>query len=387
MKIAINTRFLLSGRLEGIGRYTYEVSRRLVLQHPDDEFLFFFDRPCDPAFLFGPNVRAVVLPPPARHPVLWYIWFEWAVAQALKRHRPGVFFSPDAYLSLRAATPTVMAVHDLAFEHYPGWAPPLVQRYYRHFMPLYCRRAQRILAVSEYTRQDVVGRYGLDGERIAVCGNGCRDGFAPLSDEEKQAVRAEVSGGKPYFLYIGAVHPRKNTHRLIEAFSRFKARCPGPALLLIAGRFAWQTGEVKQAYDNSACREDIRFTGYVPDEDLPRLLGGALCLVYPSLFEGFGIPILEAMHCDVPVITSDTSSMPEVAGPAARLISPEDIGGLAGAMQEVSESPALRQRLIEAGREQRRKFSWDKTAGIAYENLRLAAGLTAAGHPPLPGRS
>nr|HQU58994.1 glycosyltransferase [Saprospiraceae bacterium] len=141
MKIAINTRFLLAGKLEGIGRYTYEVSRRLVQQQPGDEFIFFFDRPYDPEFCFGPNVQPVVLPPPARHPLLWYVWFEWSIAWALKHYRPDVFFSPDSYLSLRSATPTVLTVHDLAFEHFPEQVPALVKRYYRHFMPRYCHRA------------------------------------------------------------------------------------------------------------------------------------------------------------------------------------------------------------------------------------------------------
>ena len=372
MKIAINTRFLLAGKLEGIGRYTYEVSRRLVQQQPGDEFIFFFDRPYDPEFCFGPNVQPVVLPPPARHPLLWYVWFEWSISWALKHYRPDVFFSPDSYLSLRSATPTVLTVHDLAFEHFPEQVPALVKRYYRHFMPRYCHRAGRILAVSEFTRQDIIQQYMVDSAKIAVCGNGCREGFVPLTETEKQGMRDEFAEGQPYFLYIGAVHPRKNTHRLIEAFSRFKARCPNPVRLLIAGRFAWQTGEVKQAYANSSCKEDIHFLGYVPDEGLPRLLGGALCFVYPSLFEGFGIPILEAMHCDVPVITSNTSSMPEVAGHAARLIDPLDIIGLADAMQNVFENPGLRQQLILAGREHRQQFSWDKTAGVVYENLRLA---------------
>jgi glycosyltransferase involved in cell wall biosynthesis len=373
MKIAVNTRFLLSGRLEGIGWHTYEVCRRLVQQHPEDEFLFFFDRPYSQEFIFGPNVRPVVLPPPARHPVLWHLWFEWAVPLALRRYRPAVFFSPDSYLSLRARTPTVMTVHDLAFEHFPGQVPPLVERYYRYYLPRYCRRAARLLAVSEYTRQDLIGRYQLDGAKIAVCGNGCREAFRPLSEAERQAARQEFAAGQPYFLFVGAVHPRKNVHRLIEAYGQFKARHPSPAKLLIGGRFAWQTGEVKQAYDASPCQADITFLGQVPAETLPRLVGGALCLVYPSLFEGFGLPILEAMHCDVPVITSAASSMPEVGGPAALLIDPQDTAQLAAALRQVHEQADLRQQMVQAGRRQRQNFSWERTAQTVYENLRLAA--------------
>ena len=142
--------------------------------------------------------------------------------------------------------------------------------------------------------------------------------------------------------------------------------------LLIGGRFGWQTGVVKDAYDNAQFQKDIIFLGYVPDEELPRLTGAALALAYVSLFEGFGVPILEAMHCDIPVITSTSSSMPEVAGAAGYLVDPTVVDQIAIAMQEIWEQPALRQKLINAGREQRQKFSWEKATEViktALENV------------------
>lgn len=369
MKIAINTRFLLPGRLEGLGRYTYEVARRLVEGHPEHEFLFFFDRPCDERFLFGENVRPVVLPPPARHPILWYLWFEYSVSGALKKYRPDVFFSPDGYLSLRASTPTVMVVHDLAYEHFPEAVPFLVRQYYQYFGPRYCRRADHLLAVSNYTKKDIQKQYGIESSRISVCGNGCREGFAPLSETERQQAQKQYADGQPYFLYAGAVHPRKNIHRLIEAFSIFKRQTGAPIKLLIAGRFAWQAGPVEEAFDASAFQQDIRFLGFVSDEELAGLMGGAYAFAYPSLFEGFGLPLLEAMHCDVPIISSRSSSLPEVAGEAALLVDPMDTGQLADALRRLYEKEGLRQRLIAAGREQRKKFSWDRTAEAVYESL------------------
>lgn len=369
MKIAINTRFLLPGPMEGLGRYTYEVARRLVQAHPEHEFLFFFDRPYDKRFLFDKNVQAVVLPPPARHPVLWYIWFEYSVRRALKKYQPDVFFSPDGYLSLRARTPTVMVVHDLAFEHFPEAIPFLVRHFYKFYSPRYCRRADHLLAVSEYTRKDIQKQYGIAEDRITTCGNGCRNGFSPLPETERQLARQQYAEGRPYFLYVGAVHPRKNTHRLIEAFSLFKQKTGAPIKLLLAGRFAWQTGPVKEAFEVSAFQKDIHFLGFVPDEELPRLIGAAFSFVYPSLFEGFGLPLLEAMHCDVPVISSLSSSLPEVAGDAALLVDPMNARQLADALRRLYEEEGLRQNLIEKGKKQRQKFSWDKTAEIAYRSL------------------
>lgn len=374
MKIAINTRFLLPGPMEGLGRYTYEVARRLVQAHPEHEFLFFFDRPYDKRFLFDKNVQAVVLPPPARHPVLWYIWFEYSVRRALKKYQPDVFFSPDGYLSLRARTPTVMVVHDLAFEHFPEAIPFLVRHFYKFYSPRYCRRADHLLAVSEYTRKDIQKQYGIAEDRITTCGNGCRNGFSPLPETERQLARQQYAEGRPYFLYVGAVHPRKNTHRLIEAFSLFKQKTGAPIKLLLAGRFAWQTGPVKEAFEVSAFQKDIHFLGFVPDEELPRLMGAAFSFVYPSLFEGFGLPLLEAMHCDVPVISSLSSSLPEVAGDAALLVDPMNARQLADALRRLYEEEGLRQNLIEKGKKQRQKFSWDKTAEIAYRSLIAAGG-------------
>jgi glycosyltransferase involved in cell wall biosynthesis len=369
MKIAINTRFLLPRQLEGIGRYTYEVCKRMVEQHPEHEYLFLFDRPYNEQYIFSDRVKASVVSPPARHPLLWYLWFEWTLPRVLQQEQPDVFFSPDGYVSLRTSVPTVLTIHDLAFEQDDSGVPKLALAYYRHFTPKFCRKADHILSVSEYTKQDVVQRYGIPADKIDVCGNGCRAGFEPLDDRQRQQAREEYNNGKPYLLYIGAIHPRKNVHRLIQAFDQFKTNHPSAVSLLIAGRFAWNAGLIKSAYEQATYREDIHFLGFVPDEAINRLLGGALAFVYPSLFEGFGLPILEAMQAEVPVITSRSSSMPEVAGDAALLVDPYSIKDLAAGIQQLWASPESRQALIEAGKIQRALFSWERTAEAVYDGL------------------
>ena len=223
MKIGINARFLLKGKLEGIGWYTFEVLRRLVEAHPEQKFVFFFDRPFDPSFVFAENVQAIVLRPPARHPVLWYLWFEWALPAALKKQQIDVFFSPDSYLSLRTSVPTVMVVHDIAHLHFPQEIPFLVRRYYEYFIPRFLRKAERVIAVSEYTRQDVIKHYAIPAEKIVVGYNGCKAAFQPLDSAMKQAIKDEYTAGEDYFFYVGAIHPRKNVHRLIAAFDQFKS--------------------------------------------------------------------------------------------------------------------------------------------------------------------
>lgn len=369
MKVAINTRFLLPGRIEGIGRYTYEVVRRLLRDHPEYEYLFLFDRPFDPAFTFGGRAQGIVVPPPARHPLLWYLWFEWAVPFALRKHQADAFFSPDGYASLRSGVPTLLTIHDLAFEHYANHIPALANRYYRYFTPRFCAHANRVLAVSEFTAEDIQQRYRIPASKIAVCGNACREGFRPLSKTEKEEARDHYSKEQPYFLYVGAIHPRKNVHRLIEAFSAFKTQTGSPVKLLIAGRFAWQAGPVTSALKASVHQEDIEMLGFVPDSALPRLMGAARGFVYPSLFEGFGLPLLEAMESEVPVITSNVSSMPEVAGAAALLVDPASTASLVRALIRLDSDEHLRQALVKRGREQRQQYSWDRTAAVVYENL------------------
>lgn len=376
MKIAINTRFLLPNKLEGIGWFTLEVAKRMVQNHPEDEFYFFFDRPYSEEFIFGPNVTPVVLTPPARHPVLWAIWFEWAVAKALRKLQPDVFFSPDGYLSLRSKVPTVMVTHDIAHVHFPEHVNWMATQYYNYFVPKFLKKAAQVVAVSKFTKRDIIKQYGIEASKIQVAGNGCLPIFHPLNEPEKRAVKDQFADGQNYFFYLGAVQPRKNVHRLIVAFDRFKKRTQASTKLLIAGRFAWKTGPVKTAYDEAKHQSDIHFLGYVSDEDRPRLLAASLALTYVSLFEGFGVPLLEAMHAEVPMITSTTSSMPEVAGKAALLVNPEIIDQIAVAMQRLHEEKNLRNELIEAGRQQRNLFSWDKTAAEIYNTMQIVIKKT-----------
>jgi glycosyltransferase involved in cell wall biosynthesis len=369
MRIAINTRFLLPGKLEGLGWYTYEICRRWAAAHPQDEFFFLFDRPYDPRFVFGPNVHPIVVSPPARHPVLWYLWFEGRLPVILKTIKADVFFSPDGYLSLRSQTPTVMVVHDLAFRHYPGQVPRIVRAFYTHFTPQYLHRASKIVTVSDFVKQDIEKQYALPAEKIVVVPNGGREGFKPLNTLEIQNLRNKYAAGKPYFFYLGALHPRKNLPRLIAAYNLFRQLYGTEVKLLIGGRMAWQTSEIFSAWKSAPFQEDICFLGYLPEETLPGVLGAALALTYVPLFEGFGLPVLEAMFSEVPILASNSASIPEVAGNAALLVNPFDEEAIAHAMWQLWENPALRSSLIQKGRLQRSHFSWDDAADRIYKIL------------------
>lgn len=369
MKIVVNTRFLLAKNLEGLGWYTLEVVQRLVRLRPDDEFIFLFDRPFDPRFVFEKNVRPVVLFPPARHPLLWWIWFEIAVARFLKTEKPALFFSPDQFLCLASKTPTILTCHDLLTLRFPKHNPWLTQLFYRHFFPKYLRRADQIIAISEATKRDILALVDINFSKITVAWNGCRDGFKPLQPIEIQSIRAKFADGQPFFFYAGAIQPRKNVARLIQAFDRFKSRSNSPAKLLLAGRFAWKSGDVKTAFDEAVFKNDIQLLGYLDAELLPKLMAAALALVFVSEAEGFGLPLLEAMHAGVPIITSNTSSLPEVAGDAALLVNPFSVEKIAAAMQQLAENQRLAADLVERGHRQKLLFSWDAHAATVSEMM------------------
>lgn len=374
MSIAINVRFLLPGKLEGLGWYTHEIVRRMVLNHPEQTFYFLFDRPYDPAFIYADNVRPIVLFPPARHPFLWYWWFEFSVPAALKRCGAEVFFSPDSYCSLRSPVPTVMTVHDLAPLHPAATEkkrglPQLTRKYYEHFLPKFIERAEAIPVVSEFVRQDVLNTCHTPPDKVHTVYNGARDNFRPFSEAEQAAIREKYSNGQPYFFYNGAIHPRKNIARLIEAFNRFKQQSGAPLKLLLAGRLAWNTEAVTEAAAQSPFRDDIHLLGYVPEAELPGLLGAALALTYVSFSEGFGLPLVEAMQSDVPVIAANTTALPEVAGDAALLVNPHSEDEIAAAMHRVWQDEALRRDLIARGRTRRQAFSWDLAAEQIYQLL------------------
>jgi len=294
------------------------------------------------------------------------------VVRALKRYRADVLLSPDNFCALRTSVPTVLVVHDLAFLHYPKQVRQVDLWYYRFFMPRFLRKADQIVTVSQFTKSDIQKQYNVPPNKISVACNGCRETFQPIDLSTQLSTRKKYAEGEPYFFYIGAVHPRKNVVRLIQAFDRFKKATNATLKLLIAGRFSWQTGPVKMAYEESDFQRDIHFLGYVSNKELPKLMGAAFALTYVSLFEGFGVPLLEAMQCEVPVISSNVSSLPEVAGEAGVLVDPTDVQAIAEVMQRLYESEALREELIAKGRQQRQQFSWQKAADIVWTAIEQA---------------
>lgn len=367
MRIGVNTRLLIAGKMDGIGWFTSESLQQIVSAHPEHDFYFFFDRKPSEIFLFGDNVHAVVLCPQARHPVLWYLFFECSLPRAIRKYKIDLFLSPDGFLPLRATIPTLTVIHDINFEHAQGNIKPSHQRYMTHYFPRYAKGATRVATVSEYSKKDIANTYGIPEEKIDVVYNGSHSNYHPYGDEADQATRAQYTQGKSYFIFISTILKRKNLAHLLTAFDKVRER--HDMKLVVVGARVWWQDELKEAFNRMKHADDVIFLGRADAEALSRLLSAATALVYPSYFEGFGIPILESFYAETPVITSNVTSMPEVAGDAAILIDPADSESIASAMNRLRENEGLRKELIEKGREQRTKFSWEQTGRLLWESM------------------
>ena len=372
MRIAVNTRLLQKDKLEGIGWFTHETLRRIVEKHPEHEFIFIFDRSWSEEFVFASNVSATKVFPPTRHPLLIILWFELMLPIKLRRLKADLFLSPDGFLSLMSSTPQLGVMHDINFKHYPKHLPAVYRWYYNFFFPLFAKKAKRLATVSEFSKADIISQYNIAASQIDVVYNGVNTSFGPLPEAEVMAYRSAKTDGHPFFIFIGSLQPRKNLPNLLRSFETFKSQTSSATRLLIVGERKWWNKELQRTFEGMTFKEDVVFTGRLNEVELNRALASSIGLVYISFFEGFGIPLLEAMKCEVPVITSNITSMPEIAGEAALLVSPFDVGSIASAMLMLDEDVDLRLALVEKGRDQVKQFSWERTADALWNSIEKA---------------
>ena len=369
MKIAVNTRFLLTEYLEGYGYFIYETFKRITKNHPEHEFIFIFDRPFDKRFLFSSNVKAVVAGPPASHPLLWKLWYDVKVPAVLKKFKADIFVSCDGFCSLTTKVPQCLVVHDLAFLHYPSFIKKSHLLFYKRYTGKFLNKTKSVATVSEFSKRDIISHYKIPADKINIVYNAVKEIFHPLGHEEKQITKEKYTEGKEYFVYAGAIHPRKNLINLLKAFSGFKKRQQTNMKLVLAGRLAWKYESFTKSLKTYKYRNDVVMTGYLNEEELVKIIGAAYALVYPSFFEGFGVPVLEAMHCNIPAITSSNSSMQEIAKDAALFADAGNHNDIADKMMRIYKDENLRNELIQKGKHIAQLYNWDKTAELLWQTI------------------
>ena len=267
--------------------------------------------------------------------------------------------------------PTVLTVHDLIFEQYPQHHTHVNRVFLKIAMPLFVRSADAIIAVSAHTRSDLIRRYETPHHKIHVIHEGIDSSFRPAPRHEVRRILDLYCSEKPYLLMVGTLEPRKNHATALRALAILRARGYSHQLLIV-GPEGWLFEPVRRLVTELGLESQVHFTGFVPAGDLPALYTGAACVLHPTLYEGFGFPVLEAMACGAPVVCSNVSSLPEIAGDAAKLVPPTDSTALAAAVQDVLDSPALARSLRHNGIRQAAKFRWDIAA---IRTLDLYAGL------------
>lgn len=358
LQIAVDASRTTVARVTGTERYALQLIRHLThlnetLPTPHTLHLYFRDAPTPDLLPDAPHVQQHVLP-------LRRAWTHLRFAAALWRTRPDVTFVPAHTLPFAFPGPAVVTVHDLGYKHFPQ-AHAGGQRRYLDLTTRYsAARATRILADSAATAQDLTRFYGTSAGKIQVVYPGVD--APPIGDV--RALRAKYSLPERYFLFIGTLQPRKNIARLVQAFDRWQQGRTDHTALVLAGGMGW-------LYDPAWTQgvRNLLLPGYVDEADKGALLAGALALVMPSLYEGFGFPVLEAMHCGTPVIASNTSSLPELVGDAGVLVDPLDVAALANAFDAVLQ----REDLIDLGRVQAQRFTWEQSAQDALHALQAAA--------------
>jgi glycosyltransferase involved in cell wall biosynthesis len=369
MKIAVNTRLLMPGKLDGIGWFTFETLRRIVVDHPEHTFYFIFDRKYSEETIFAENIVPIILPPPTRHPILWYIWLEWRIPGVLKSIGADMFLSTDGFISLRSKIPSVAVIHDINFVHRPKDLPFFSRYYYRYFYKRFAKKATRLATVSEFSRRDIINNYDIDEDKIDLVYNGASKNFYPVKKERIEGIQEERSDGAPYFVFVGSIHPRKNIVNLLKAFELFKQEYKSNFKLVIVGKKFFLTKAMEEQLQKMDHSDDVKFTDRLNSKDLNDVMGAAYALTFVPFFEGFGIPLVEAMNCEIPILASNVTSLPEIAGDAAIYAAPDSPGSIRDGMKRLVKEEGLRESLVEKGKARRKLYSWDNTARELWKTV------------------
>ena len=300
---------------------------------------------------------------------MWYFWLQFVIPRVLSKVKADVFLSPDGFLSLRTNIPQVPVIHDINFYHQPKKLPFWVSWFYNRYFPKFAKKAASLGTVSEYSKSDIVDAFNIAPEKITVCYNGSNPAYVPVSEEQKMLVKQKYSDGEDYFLFIGALNPRKNVPGLLKSYELYRQSYQSSQKLIIVGSAMHLTGEIEQTLSQMKYADDVIFAGRLDVADLHLVLASALALVYIPFFEGFGIPLVEAMYAGTAIISGNRTSLPEVVGDAALLCDPDDHQMVAKYMNDLSSNPELRKSLIEKGFVQSKKFSWEKSGERLWQCL------------------
>jgi glycosyltransferase involved in cell wall biosynthesis len=364
MHIAINAHLLAhtrNFRRAGVSNYTEQLVRHLAQVDRENQYTIFTTRGLKGDLLALPpnfTVRSSALP--TINPRVRVPWEQFVAPVLLRLIGADLYHGVLNVMPLASPVPSVVTIHDLSPFLFPQTFRRVNRTYTRWAIKVACRRAARLLAVSEYTKSEIMRWLHVPAERITVTYNGVAERFRPQDAAAVAELRRRAGLPERFILFVGTLEPRKNLPALLEAYARIAGDTD--AALVIGGGKGWLYDEIFARAEQLNLGQRLHFAGFIPDEELPLWYAAAELFVLPSLYEGFGIPVLEAMACGTPVVTTTSSSLPEVAGDAALTVPPTDVDAMADAMLRLLQQPELRAELIERGVEQAARFTWESTA-------------------------
>ncbi|MCL4255841.1 MAG: glycosyltransferase family 4 protein [Anaerolineae bacterium] len=346
----------------GIGRSVRGLVSALAIVDADTDYRLFIagasNQNLPPSL--APNFRYY----PSRISPKWWarIWHRAQIPYRIEYilGKIGLYHATDFVLPpIHKQTKSIVTIHDLSYIRVPETASPSLKKYLDVVVPRSIARATHVHAVSETTRQDIITLYNTPPEKVSVIFNAVEPRFKPVDISKAILTKYHIPDA-PYIISVGTVQPRKNYSRLVKSLVQLCRK--HDVHLVIAGGRGWLEDEFYATIQQTGMTDYVHVTGFVADEDLPALYSGAVCMAYPSLYEGFGIPVLEAMACGVPVLTSTTSSLPEVAGDSAILVNPYDIDAIQDGLERLISDQDLRETLSQKGLSQAQKFTWEQSA-------------------------
>jgi len=368
MRIGIDCRRILDvnhGENAGVGHYVYYLIKNLLKIDKENEYyLFFYDHKIKADEFRQDNVKIVYFPGLENIGKIPFFYRHWFIPHVLKLYRLDVYHNPANIIPLFYFSKSILTIHDLAIYKNSEWFPD--HQYFTKWItiPLSIKKAKKIIAVSENTKNDIINIFNIKPEKVEVIYEGVEDFNQLVIDEA--SIRAELKIPKPYFLYLGTLEPRKNLARLIEAFDLF-LRKNNDFRLILAGKKGWKYEPIFQTIEQLGLKDKVLDIGYVNTEEKVYLLRNSFAFVFPTLYEGFGLPILEAMNLGVPIITSNISSIPELVIDNAVLVDPYNVNSIADGLIKLKNDDKLREQLVAKGRGIAKSFSWEACAKKTLE--------------------
>ncbi len=374
MHFAVNAQLLspVEGyRQAGVSRYIAQMLEHLLHRTPDDRWTVYAPAGVEHVVAFPSHSHLRLSRLPTTRPIVRILWEQLIAPLALLRDRPNALLCPLNVMPLTTHVPTIVTVHDLAFLRFPDRFKASKQRYLAALTQRSVRRAAHVLTVSDFTRREVIELLDVAPEKVTTVLNGRDDRLGPVEPARVAAFRQREQLPDSFLLFVGTLEPRKNLPALLQAYAAARTSLGMP--LVVVGGKGWLYDPIFAMVEELGLREHVRFTGFVPQQDLGLWYNAATALVYPSLYEGFGFPPLEAMQCGTPVITSNVTSLPEVVGNAALSVDPTDVDALSTALVTIANDDSLRNDLRERGLAQARTFSWEQAAQDTHAMLRRVA--------------